>query len=48
MERMAQRTKQPEVLRELFEALGERSLCDCGVSGTARARGTFGDKLVRS
>ncbi len=29
MERMAQHTKQPEVLRELFEALGQRSLCDC-------------------
>ena len=27
MNRMAQHTKQPEVLRELFEALGQRSVC---------------------
>ena len=27
MDRMAQHTKQPQVLQELFEALGERSLC---------------------
>ena len=33
MERMADDTKRPEVLRELFEALGERSFCHCGVSG---------------
>ncbi len=30
MDRMAQHTKQPEVLRELFEAPGERSLCHRG------------------
>src|SRR5256884_5522647 len=29
-DRMAQHTKQPEVLRELFEAPGERSLCHRG------------------
>ena len=28
MERMAQNGKQPEVLRELFAALGQRSFCD--------------------
>src|SRR5207249_5860124 len=30
MDRMAQNTKQPKVLQELFEALGERSLCHRG------------------
>ena len=41
MDRMAQHTKQPEVLRELFEALGKRSLCHRGVSCPARASGAF-------
>ena len=41
MERMASHTKQPEVLRELFAALGQRSLCHRRVSGQAGAGGTL-------
>ena len=33
MDRMAKHTKQPEVLRELFNSARERSLCHRGVSG---------------
>ena len=47
MERMAQHTKQPEVLRELFDALGNDPFVIAECLATARARGAFGDKLVR-
>ena len=36
MDRMAQHTKQPEVLQELFESSGERSFRNCRVSGPGR------------
>ena len=39
MDRMAQHTKQPEVLRELFEALGQRSFCYRRVPGPASTCG---------
>ena len=46
MDRMAQHTKQPEVLRELFEAPGERSLCHRGgdeITKTGPERRTTGN-----
>jgi hypothetical protein len=46
MDRMAGQTRQPEVLSELFEALGNDPFCDRGVSGPTRARRAFGNKLV--
>ena len=39
MDRIAQHTKQPDMLQELFDALGNDPFCHCGVSGPARARG---------
>jgi hypothetical protein len=41
MDRMAKHSRQPEVMRELFEALWERSLCYRGVLGQASLIGAF-------
>ena len=41
MDRMAKHSRQPEVMRELFEALWERSLCYRGVPGQASLIGAF-------
>jgi hypothetical protein len=46
LDRIAQHTKQPEVLHEVFAALGERSLCDCRVPGQTRVSCAFNDKFV--
>ena len=39
MDRIAANTKQPDVLRELFEALGGRPFCYRGMSGETNRRG---------
>ena len=46
MDRMAKHTRQPDVLRELFEALGNDPLCYCRVSGQTCTIGAVADKLV--
>ena len=47
MDRMAKNTKQPDVLQELFEALGNDPFIIAECSGTVGSRRAFADKLVR-
>ena len=48
MDRMAQHTRQPEVLGELFRSARERSLCHRRMSGQANGRATFAHRAGRS